>query len=70
VAIAYKLDTPLISNRLSSPSTSFLTDARRIDDSFKNNDVLIYIFLIYKRRKTEYTSAFRELRNKIPLNFI
>jgi hypothetical protein len=44
--------------------------ARRISDSLKNNYVLAYIFLTHKRRKTEYTSALRELRDKIPLNFI
>jgi hypothetical protein len=43
---------------------------RRIEDSLKNNYVLIYIFLIYKRRKAEYTNALRELRNEIPLNFM
>jgi hypothetical protein len=43
---------------------------KRSNDSFKNNYVLIYIFLIHKKRKTEYMSALRELRNKIPLNFI
>jgi hypothetical protein len=31
--------------------------ARRIDDSFKNNYVLAYIFLIYKKRKAEYASV-------------
>jgi hypothetical protein len=43
---------------------------RRIDNSFKSNYVLVYILLIYKRRKTEYASVLRELRDKIPLNFI
>jgi hypothetical protein len=43
---------------------------RRIDNSFKSNYVLAYIFLTYKRRKIEYTSVLRELRNEIPLGFI
>jgi hypothetical protein len=43
---------------------------RRINNSLENNYVLIYIFLIHKRRKIEYASVLRELRDKIPLNFI
>jgi hypothetical protein len=42
---------------------------RRISDSFENNYVLAYAFLTYKKRKTKYASALRELRNKIPLGF-
>jgi hypothetical protein len=45
-------------------------EARRINDSLKNNYVLTYIFLIYKRRKAEYANVLRELRDEIPLNFI
>jgi hypothetical protein len=45
-------------------------ETKRIDNSLKSNYVLIYIFLTYKRRKTEYASALRELRDEIPLNFI
>jgi hypothetical protein len=43
---------------------------RRIGDSLKSNYVLIYILLIYKRRKTEYASVLRKLRGKVPLDFI
>jgi hypothetical protein len=43
---------------------------RKINNSLKNNYVLIYIFLIHKRRKTEYANVLWELRDKIPLNFI
>jgi hypothetical protein len=42
---------------------------RKINNSFKSNYVLAYIFLIHKRRKAEYINVLRELRNKIPLNF-
>jgi hypothetical protein len=45
-------------------------EIRRIDDSFKSNYVLVYILLIYKRRKAEYASVLRELRGEVPLNFI
>jgi hypothetical protein len=45
-------------------------EIKRIDNSFKSNYVLAYIFLIYKRRKAEYANVLRELRDKIPLNFI
>jgi hypothetical protein len=43
---------------------------KKINDSVESNYVLIYIFLIYKRRKAEYASVLRELRDEIPLNFI
>jgi hypothetical protein len=43
---------------------------KRINNSFESNYVLVYIFLIYKRRKAEYANVLRELRNEIPLNFI
>jgi uncharacterized membrane protein len=42
---------------------------KKINNSLKNNYVLTYILLTYKRRKTEYMSVLRELRNKIPLSF-
>jgi hypothetical protein len=45
-------------------------DIKKIDGLFKSNYVLIYTFLTYKRRKIEYTSVLRELRNKVPLSFI
>jgi hypothetical protein len=45
-------------------------EIRRINNSFESNYVLAYIFLTHKRRKAEYTSALRELRNEIPLDFI
>jgi hypothetical protein len=45
-------------------------EIKKIGDSFKSNYVLTYIFLIYKRRKAKYASVLRELRNKIPLDFI
>jgi hypothetical protein len=44
--------------------------ARKINDSLKNNYLLTYTLLTYKRRKAEYTNVLRELRNKILLNFI
>jgi hypothetical protein len=43
---------------------------RKINNSLKSNYVLIYILLIYKRRKAEYANALRKLRDEIPLNFI
>jgi hypothetical protein len=43
---------------------------RRIDNSLKNNYVLAYILLIYKKCKAEYASALRKLRDEILLNFI
>jgi hypothetical protein len=43
---------------------------RRINNSLKNNYVLTHILFIYKRRKAEYASVLRKLRNEIPLNFI
>jgi hypothetical protein len=45
-------------------------EVRRIDNSLKSNYVLTYIFLTYKRRKAEYTSVLRKLRDEVSLNFI
>jgi hypothetical protein len=45
-------------------------EIRKINDSLKSNYVLIYVFLIYKRRKAEYASVLRELRDEISLDFI
>jgi hypothetical protein len=45
-------------------------ETKRISDSFENNYVLAYIFLIYKRRKAKYANVLRKLRNEIPLDFI
>jgi hypothetical protein len=39
-------------------------------NSYHAVPAITYIFLIYKRRKTEYTNVLRKLRDKIPLNFI
>jgi hypothetical protein len=44
-------------------------EIKRINNSLKSNYVLTYIFLIYKKRKAEYTNILRKLRNEIPLNF-
>jgi hypothetical protein len=45
-------------------------EARRINDSLESNYVLIYALLIHKKRKTEYASVLRELRDEVPLGFI
>jgi hypothetical protein len=44
-------------------------EARRISNSLESNYVLAHALLTHKRRKAEYTSALRELRGEIPLNF-
>jgi hypothetical protein len=41
-----------------------------MNNSLKRNYILIYVFLIYKRCKAEYTNVLREMRNEISLNFI
>jgi hypothetical protein len=41
-----------------------------MNNSLKSNYILIYVFLIYKRCKAEYTNVLREMRNEISLNFI
>jgi hypothetical protein len=65
-----KLISPAIETVAYELTKEKRNEIKRISDSLENNYVLIYIFLIHKRRKAEYTSVLRELRDEIPLDFI